>query len=126
MSEQVIDKIVKEKGLDAKPCVTASQPLLPVEETRGISSILPPEFSRALVDHFVAREWAMHLDDVMLRRSSWHYYHTDAAQKAEKVAEWMSELLGWSLEQKAQELASYRAVTQTTDARKAAEMQTTR
>jgi glycerol-3-phosphate dehydrogenase len=108
MAEQVVNKIIKEKGLSAQPCRTAREPLLPVEETRGISSNLPPDFSRAAVDHFVAKEWAAHLDDVMLRRSSWHYYHKDAEAKAAKVCEWMSELLGWTREQTQAEMRNYK------------------
>jgi glycerol-3-phosphate dehydrogenase len=126
MAEQVVDRILREQGMRAQPCRTASEPLLPVEETRGISSILPPEFSRAAVDHFVAKEWAMHLDDVMLRRSSWHYYSKDAAQMASRVAEWMSELLGWSPEQKTAELARYESETQATGLPKRTTMQTSR
>jgi glycerol-3-phosphate dehydrogenase len=126
MAEQVVDRILREQKIKALPCRTASEPLLPVEETRGISSILPPEFSRAAVDHFVAKEWAVRLDDVMLRRSSWHYYSKDAAQMASRVAEWMSELLGWSPGQKAAELAHYQAETQTGAPAKAQSMQPSR
>ena len=74
-------------------CRTAQEPLLPAEETGGVSGILPPEFSRKAVEHDVAKEWAVHLDDVMVRRTSWHYYFTDAAAKARQVALWMGELL---------------------------------
>jgi glycerol-3-phosphate dehydrogenase len=35
------------------------------------------------------------LDDVMLRRSSWHYYHRDSQVIADQVVGWMAELLGW-------------------------------
>ena len=55
-----------------------------------------------------AREWAVHLDDVMVRRTSWHYYFRDAAAKAEQVADWMGELLGWPQPQQAAELDRYR------------------
>jgi len=63
------------------------------------------------VEHYVKNEWAAHLDDVMLRRSSWHYYHPDAAQKAEQACNWMAELLGWSKERVAAELARYKKET---------------
>ena len=104
MGEQTVDQIVKRlKGLkgsngEAARCRTAQEPLLPVAETSGVSGILPPEFSRRPVEHYVAREWAVHLDDVMVRRTSWHYYFRDAASKAQQVADWMGELLGWSAE----------------------------
>lgn len=111
MAEQSVDQIVKAlpAGKNFKPCRTATEPLLPVAETANLSGILPPEFSRRALEHYVANEWAIHLDDVMLRRTSWHYYFKDAAQKAERVADWMGELLGWSGAQRATELRRYQA-----------------
>ena len=88
-------------------CRTAAEPLLPVAATAGVSGILPPEFSRKTVEHYLANEWAVHLDDVMVRRTSWHYYFKDAAAKAQQVAGWMAELLGWTPAQQAVELARY-------------------
>ena len=93
--------------MDQQPCRTAKEPLLPAAETASVSGILPPEFSRRTVEHYVAREWAIHLDDVMVRRTSWHYYLRDAAQKAERVADWMGELLGWSDAARAAEITRY-------------------
>ena len=119
MGEQTVDRIVKElNGLHAlpeshgklRPCRTAIEPLLPETETRGWSGILPPEFARPAVEHYVAREWAVHLDNVMVRRTGWHYYFRDAADKAEQVAEWMGELLDWTEAQRASELDRYRKV----------------
>ena len=77
----------------------------------GVSGILPPEFSRKTVEHYVAREWAVHLDDVMVRRTSWHYYFADAPRIAERVADWMGELLGWSVEARRAELERYARMT---------------
>ncbi len=107
MAEQTVDRIVREQRLTATPCLTAKTPLLPVEQTRGVSGILPPAFERAAVEHYCGQEWAVHLDDVMLRRTSWHYYLKDAASKAERVAAWMGELLGWTEDQQAAELRRY-------------------
>ena len=90
-------------------CRTAAELLLPPGEVAGVSGILPPEFSRRAVEHYCANEWAIHLDDVMVRRTSWHYYHRDAAQKAERVAAWMSELLGWSNATRVREIGRYLA-----------------
>ena len=109
MAEQTVDEIAKELNeLQGKlsPCRTAQEPLLPAAETSGVSGILPPEFGRRAVEHYVAREWAVHLDDVMVRRTSWHYYFRDAAAKAERVADWMAELLGWTAAQRATETRS--------------------
>ena len=112
MAEQTVDEIVSTLRYNAKPCRTADEPLLPAPEINGFSGILPPEFSRHAVEHYCANEWAVHLDDVMVRRTSWHYYFRDAAQKAERVADWMSELLGWSDAERKNELERYRTSCQ--------------
>jgi len=91
------------------PCRTAEEPLLPPDRTE-FSGVLPPEFNQPAVAHFCAKEWAVHLDDVMLRRTSWDQYHRDAAQKAGVVAEWMGKILGWSASQRADELNRYHAL----------------
>jgi glycerol-3-phosphate dehydrogenase len=114
MGEQTVDRIVKQlkalKQLNGglRPCRTAEEPLLPRTETEGVSGILPPPFGRRAVEHYIAREWAVHLDDVMVRRTSWHYYFRDAAAKAQQVADWMAESLGWTQAQRATELDRYR------------------
>jgi len=59
------------------------------------------------VEHYVAREWAVHLDDVLVRRTSWHYYLKDVAARAQEVAGWMAGLLGWTEAQRTAELARY-------------------
>ncbi len=116
MAEQAVDRIVKSLKQSnalppfAAPCRTAEELLLPASETQNISGILPPEFCRRVVEHYCANEWAVHLDDVMVRRTSWHYYHRDAALKAEHGAHWMGEFLGWTNEQRAAELLRYRTV----------------
>ena len=120
MGEQTVDQIAKWlhglQGLhklhgEVARCRTAAEPLLPVAETDGVSGILPPEFGRRAVEHYVAREWAVHLDDVMVRRTSWHYYFRDAAAKAQQAAGWMGELLGWSRETRSAELERYARMT---------------
>jgi len=117
MGEQTVDQIVKRlKGLNqlngkAGKCRTAQEPLLPSQETSGVSGLVPPEFGPRPVAHYVAGEWAVHLDDVMVRRTSWHWYFRDAASKAQKVADWMGELLGWSGETRAAELSRYTRMT---------------
>ena len=83
---------------------TAEEPLLPPAQTAGLSGILPPEPSRRAVEHYINNEWALHLDDVMRRRTSWHYYSTEAPKVAERVADWMSGPLGWPPETRAAEL----------------------
>ncbi len=114
MAEQTVDKIIhssKDFPASAKlseaACRTAIEPLLPVSDTAGISGILPPEFSRRAIEHYVVNEWALHLDDVMVRRSRWHHYYRDAAAKAIRVADCMGEILGWSEAQRSGEIARY-------------------
>jgi glycerol-3-phosphate dehydrogenase len=115
MAEHTVDQIVKSlnrtngTNRSVARCRTAEEPLLPADQVRGVSGILPPAFSRSVVEHSCANEWAVHLDDVMVRRTSWHYYFKDAAQKAERVADWMSELLGWSDDVRASERQRYHA-----------------
>lgn len=117
MAEQTVDQLVnwlsqlKSKNGHVTACRTAKEPLLPQSETSGLSGILPPDFSHRAVEHACTKEWARHLDDVMLRRTSWHYYHRDAAQKAEQVADWMTALLDWTDEQRTDELMRYHEMT---------------
>ncbi len=65
------------------------------EAVHGISGILPPEPSAELVAHFCRNEWAIHVDDVMLRRAGWQYYRDDHDALAAQVARWMAEVFGW-------------------------------
>ncbi len=109
MAEQAVDQIVKKLGGEFFECRTATEPLLPKNETSGLSGIVPPEFGRAAVEHFCANEWAQNLDDVMIRRTSWHYYFRDAAERAEKVSGWMAKLLGWSESEKEAQVQHYKA-----------------
>jgi glycerol-3-phosphate dehydrogenase len=111
MAEQTVDQIVKKVKAKAARCRTAQEPLLSAAETAGVSGILPPKFGRKAVEHYVGREWAVHLDDVMVRRTSWHYYFVDAPRLAERAADWMAELLGWSGEQRSAELKRYARMT---------------
>ncbi len=115
MAEQTVDQLAGHlSGSGATtfaPCRTADEPLLPAAGTQNISGILPPEFSRRVVEHYCTHEWAVHLDDVMVRRTSWQHYFADAAQKAGHVADWMSERLGWNDAQHNAEFARYRELT---------------
>ncbi|MDB6124219.1 MAG: glpD [Pedosphaera sp.] len=114
MAEQTVDAIIKtSKGAisETAPCRTAKDPLLSPTEMAGVSGVVPPEFNRRAVEHYCKQEWAIHLDDVMVRRTSWHYYHADASQKAECVADWMGDILSWSAAERVAELNRYRAMT---------------
>ncbi len=91
IAQQAVDRLVAYLDVRAAPCRTADEPLVPVgSATRTAeSSILPPEVSRELVDHYCRHQWAVHPDDVMLRRTSWRHYRKDADTVAEQVAVWM-------------------------------------
>ena len=113
MAEQTVNQVGKwlNAAGGAKklaPCRTAQEPLLPASETAGVSGIVPPVMNRQAVEHYVASEWAVHLEDVMLRRAGWHYYFADASERALRVADWMGELLGWPDSVRQAELERYR------------------
>jgi len=111
MAEQTIDRIFRYLGRQRRGCVTAREPLLTKAMETRYSGIVPPDFCREAVVHYVENEWALSLVDVLLRRSSWHYYCKDSAAKAEQVSRWMAELCGWSEERRQLELREYRRVT---------------
>jgi len=70
---------------------------------------MPPPVSAGTVRHFCENEWALHLDDVMMRRSSWHRYLPDAAAAAARAAHWMAALCGWSDRRRQAEMERYNA-----------------
>lgn len=107
MGEQVVDRVLRYLGVSFRPSVTAEQPLLPPDVHPSASAILPPPVEDRLVQYYCEHEWAVHLDDVMRRRTSWHFYRTDAPQVARRVAGWMARTFGWSDQQKAAELSAY-------------------
>jgi glycerol-3-phosphate dehydrogenase len=111
MAEQTIDRVLDHTKAAARDCTTATTPLLPDEAQPKFSGILPPQVSREAVEHFCRGEWAIHLDDVMIRRTSWRYYHREHLAIARDVAGQMHQLLGWSSEQTEEELARYSALT---------------
>src|SRR5262249_26534392 len=76
----------------------------------GFSGILPPPVSQQAVQHYCDQEWATHLQDVMIRRTSWRYYHRDHMAIAQQVARWMQQPLGWSDDRGEEELDDYKNV----------------
>lgn len=113
IAEQTVDRVIRaDETLTARqPCRTANEPLLPAHETDGVSGILPPAFARDTVEHYCANEWAMHLDDVMIRRTSWAHYFPDRQERAHQVAAWMSQMLGWDDATRTAELSRYNALS---------------
>jgi len=110
IAQQAVDRLVAHLGSPAKPCRTAAEPLLPEDAVRGASGILPPEPSPEVVEHYCTGEWAVHLDDVMLRRTGWHYYRDDARQVAQQVARWMAAIFGWDAAETQSERIRYQQV----------------
>jgi glycerol-3-phosphate dehydrogenase len=108
MAEQAVDRVMRKLGRPKGACRTAVEPLLGTEAAR-YSGAVPPPCTEAAVQHYIDQEWAEHLSDVMVRRGGWHYYRHEADQDAEKVADWMAQHAGWSVERRSQELAAYRA-----------------
>jgi glycerol-3-phosphate dehydrogenase len=108
MAEQTIDAVIDFTKASSKPSKTADTPLLPDEPQPRFSGILPPPVSRESVEHYCGNEWAVHLYDVMTRRTSWRYYHRDHLAIAEQVARWMGEFFSWDDDRVRRELAEYR------------------
>ncbi|MBN2294289.1 MAG: glycerol-3-phosphate dehydrogenase/oxidase [Pirellulales bacterium] len=107
MSEQAIDRVVKHAGLDVQPCRTATEPLLEKSQTDGLSSVVPQEVTERAVRHFCRNEWARSLEDVMVRRTYWSYYHRNHAEIARQILPWVAEELGWNEETAQAELTKY-------------------
>ena len=107
MAEQTVDQIARHLGASTPRCRTAVEPLLTEPDQAALSGLLPAPFTRESVEHFLRHEWAVTLEDVLVRRSGWHYYHPEAGAKAEDVANWMADIAGWSPAQRRKELANY-------------------
>ncbi len=105
MAEQAVDRL----GEFLRPRPPASRTAeAPLEAAAaGLSGLLPPPVTREVVRRCCREEWAVHLDDVMLRRTSWHFYHPEQAEMAGRVAEWMAPELGWDAARLRQERERY-------------------
>lgn len=108
MAEETVSAIAKHLGHGKRKCETAEQPLLAPAETSGISGILPPPVREKLVRHYCRNEWARHLDDLMIRRTSWRHYRHDHVEVAGQVAQWMAVELGWDEATVQSEIMAYR------------------
>jgi glycerol-3-phosphate dehydrogenase len=105
IAEQAVDRLARHLDRKLPPCRTADVPLLDPADVKGVSAITPPEVRREVVEHYCTHEWAVHLDDVMLRRTSWQHYHRDSDQIAQQVAGWMGDVFGWDESRRIAELA---------------------
>lgn len=106
IAEQVVDRVFRHLGRRGPACTTAGELLV---DPRSVphSRIIPPEVDLSVVRAACQGEWAAHLDDVMIRRTSWHYYYDDRAAIAAQVADWMAPMLGWDAATREAELARY-------------------
>lgn len=95
IAEHVVDRAVRYLGCRALRCATAMVPLLAPEAMGPTSGVLPPPLEREVVEELCRHQWAVHLDDVMIRRTSWLYAEDRPLAAARLVAGWMAEILGW-------------------------------
>ena len=107
MAEQAVDQIFAHLRVKAPRCRTAAEPLLRAEDVNDFSGILPAPFTREAVEHFVRHEWARRLEDVLLRRSGWHYYQRWSISSIEQVARWMADAAGWTPAQQRAEIDAF-------------------
>ncbi len=110
IGQQTVDRIARRLGRGGRRSLSASQPLLPAELNHEFTGILPPPVSDSAIEHYCRSEWAVHLDDVMIRRSAWYPYHGFQPEVAERVARKMAQLLRWDERRLAEELDQYRRI----------------
>jgi len=109
MAEEAVDKIARHLKTPAAPCRTAREPLLSAADAALYSGILPPAYGETAVRHYLENEWAVTLADVLIRRTSWHYYLPGMTARAQEVAHWMAAAAGWTPGRVAAELSAYAA-----------------
>jgi glycerol-3-phosphate dehydrogenase len=80
------------------------------DSLQQVSGILPPPRDREIVAFYCRNEWAVHLDDIMIRRTSWHYESRSPEEGAPLVAAWMAEELDWDAARQDAELGRYRVL----------------
>jgi len=113
MAEQTVDRLMSELGRPRTRSATATTPLLAAADT-AYSSLVPPPVTRAAVEHYCSQEWAIHLDDVLLRRAGWHYDHAEPGSLAAEVVTWMGAALHWDAARQTEELQRYHLRTAST------------
>ncbi len=111
MGEHIVAKILRASGRRRRPWDRFKAILA---DERPLVGIFPPEPSPTIVRRMGTEEWACHLDDVMIRRTSWHYFREDVPSLAGQVSMWMAQALGWSEAQRLRELEAYRRICQLT------------
>jgi glycerol-3-phosphate dehydrogenase len=102
IAEQTVDRVGNRLGRELPCCRTAEEPL-----PDDFSGIVPRAVSRDAVAHYCANEWAVHLSDVLVRRTSWRHYLRPDDDQVEQVADWMAELLDWDAGRMRGEIVEY-------------------
>ena len=115
MAEETVNQILEYLGVKGRGCETSRVPLLSEGLEPNGSGILPPEVTQEAVRYYCDEEWAVHLDDVMIRRTSWRYYHLDHLEIAPRVARWMQDALGWTEDRTEKEMDRYKRLAQIRD-----------
>ncbi len=103
MAEQAVDRLGEFLRPRPPRSVTARTPM----PAGAGSGILPPPFGCEVVRRCCREEAAVHLDDVLLRRTSWHFYHPNHAEMAGAACEWMASELAWDNARKRAERERY-------------------
>ena len=108
MAEQTVDQVGRYLG-ERLPASRTAELALPASPHSGV---LPPPVGPDVVADACAHEWVVHLDDLLLRRTSWHFYHANQAELADRAARWMADALGWDQERIELELKRYHATAE--------------
>jgi glycerol-3-phosphate dehydrogenase len=111
MAEQTVDRIGKHLGLANAKCSTGRARLAADKNAARYSGVLPPPLCAEVVRRCCRHEWARRLDDLLLRRTSWHYYLHSKEQAAEQASHWMAAELGWDDCRRRAELDRYSTLT---------------
>ena len=96
MAEQTVDMVARALDLRLSQSCTSDSPLPASGGADANFAVLPPPFTREVVRHCCRSEWVEHLDDLLLRRTSWHFYHPDQIVLGRQALEWMAAELAWS------------------------------
>ena len=110
IAEQVVDQVIRQFPGSYKDCTTATVPILS-DENHGASAVIPPEVSEQVVKKICEKEWVIHLSDLMIRRTSWLYYHQNHLKIAKDVVHWMADSFNWDASKIELELSSYKEKT---------------
>jgi glycerol-3-phosphate dehydrogenase len=110
MAQDTVDRLVEYLDRPVAPCRTAAEPLLAAGEAVQYNGVIPAAPGEQSVRRACSCEWAVRLEDVMIRRTSWSRYFPGDTDLAQRVAVWMASALGWDANRRQRELDEYRAL----------------